>query len=360
MHQQSPNPLVLRYFLVFFLIVGLLLGRLLWPFFSIIVLSYLLTTIFEPLYNLLHRRFSKSFSSLVTCVLIIILVFIPLIFFVGALSTEAFSLFKYTKETNWVLKVREYTEQSAILGRIEDFLALFGFHVKLKLGQFSQLFSDFIKVAGHFIYSQASSWAGNILSFIFNFMMMILVIFFLLIDRQRLVDYLLSLSPLPDEQDKRLLDRFEQIAKAIMLGNGICGLIQGVLGGLIFVVFDFGSPLLWGGIMGILAFLPIFGIGLVLIPAALYLFVNGNVSGGIIMIIFYVIISFSIEYIFKPKLVGGQAEMPTLLVFISIMGGLSVFGVLGIIYGPLIAASFLTLAEIYQENYSIAMKDDKA
>jgi predicted PurR-regulated permease PerM len=358
MDKQHSNSLVLHYFLVFFLIAILLLGRLLWPFVSIIILSYLLATIFEPIYKLLNRRFSDSFSSLVTCVLIITLVFIPLIFFVGALSSEAFSLFQYTKETNWVLKVREYTEHSAILGKIEDILALFGFHIELKLGQFSQLFSDFVKVAGHFIYSQASSWAANILSFVFNFVMMILIIFFLLIDRQRLLEYLLNLSPLPDAQDKRLINKFEKIAKAIMVGNGICGLIQGVLGGLIFVVFDFGSPLLWGGIMGILAFLPIFGIGLVLIPAALYLFINSNISGGIIMIIFYLIISFTIEYIFKPKLVGGQVRMPTLLVFLSIMGGLSVFGFLGIIYGPLIAACFLTLAEIYQEHYRPALLDE--
>ena len=357
MHEQPSNSLVLRYFLVFFLIVGLLLGRLLWPFVSIIVLSYLLATIFEPIYKRLNRKFSNSFSSLITCVLIITLVFIPLILFVGALSSEALSLFQYTKETNWVLKARAFIEQSTIPGRIEDFLALFGLHVKLELGQFSQLFSDFVKVAGHFIYSQASSWAANILSFIFNFMMMVLIIFFLLIDRQRLLDYLLSLSPLPDDQDQRLIDRFEKISEAIIVGNGICGLIQGVLGGLIFVIFDFASPLLWGGIMGVLAFLPIFGIGLVLLPAAIYLFINGNVSGGIIMIIFYVIISFFVEYIFKPKLVGSQVQMPTLLVFLSIMGGLSVFGFLGIIYGPLIAACFLTLAEIYHENYMLALMD---
>ncbi len=358
MPEISSKPLALGYFLAFFLIVGLLLGRLLWPFISIIILSYILATIFDPVYSWLNRRFSESFSSLVTCVIIITLVFIPLTLFVGALSSEALSLFKYTKETNWAQIVREFAERSALLTKLEDFLALFGFKVKLELGQFTQLFSDFVKVAGHFIYSQASSWAANILSFIFNFTMMVLIIFFLLIDRQRLLDYLLRLSPLPPDQDKRLLDRFEEIALAIILGNGICGLIQGVLGGLIFVIFDFASPLLWGGIMGILAFLPIFGIGLVLIPAALYLFLNSNISGGIIIMISYMAISFSMEYILKPKLVGGQIKMPTLLVFLTIMGGLSVFGFLGIVYGPLIAACFMTLAEIYLENYSLAVKDN--
>ncbi|PIE72104.1 MAG: hypothetical protein CSA20_09495 [Deltaproteobacteria bacterium] len=124
-----------------------------------------------------------------------------------------------------------------------------------------------------------------------------------------------------------------------------------MLGGAIFSILGISSPLLWGCIMAILAFLPIFGIGLVMIPAALILAINGKMGAGIFLFGFYLILSLSVEYLVKPKLVGSQVKMHTLLVFLSIIGGLSVYGVLGIFYGPLIITAFLTLSDIYLKKY---------
>lgn len=181
--------------------------------------------------------------------------------------------------------------------------------------------------------------------------MMILVIFFLLIDLPRLLDFVIKLSPLPDDEDRLLIKKFEEIATAVLKGNGICGLIQGSLGGTVFSLMGISSPILWGCIMAVLAFLPIFGIGLVMIPAAFLLMVNDKMMAGIFLFCFYLVLSFSVEYLVKPKLVGKAVHMHTLLVFLSIIGGLSVYGVLGIIYGPLIVTAFVTLSDIYLKRY---------
>ena len=141
------------------------------------------------------------------------------------------------------------------------------------------------------------------------------------------------------------------MAGAILIGNGLGGLIQGTLGGLVFMMFGLKSPFLWGVIMALLAFLPIIGIGVVFIPATVYLFLTGRVAAGIFFIIFYLILSGTIEYVFKPKLVGERVKMHTLLVFFSIIGGLKLFGILGIIYGPLVVTAFLTLTDIYHSSY---------
>ena len=109
--------------------------------------------------------------------------------------------------------------------------------------------------------------------------------------------------------------------------------------------------------MGLLAFLPIVGIGAVFIPAALYLVLMGRMPAGIFFIVFYLVLSFGIEYFLKPRIVGQRAKMHTLLVFLSIMGGLKLFGMLGIIYGPLVVTAFLTLNEIYQESYQQHIND---
>jgi predicted PurR-regulated permease PerM len=124
-----------------------------------------------------------------------------------------------------------------------------------------------------------------------------------------------------------------------------------VAGGIVFFLFGFNSPFLWGVIMALLAFLPIIGIGVVFIPVALYLFLKMRIASGIFFVVFYIILSGGIEYLLKPKLVGQRVKMHTLLVFFSIIGGLKMFGILGIIYGPLVATAFLTLTDIYYTSY---------
>lgn len=124
------------------------------------------------------------------------------------------------------------------------------------------------------------------------------------------------------------------------------------------MLFGLNSPFLWGVIMAFLAFLPLVGIGAVFLPAALYLFIKGRIASAIFFVVFYIVLSGSIEYIFKPKLVGGRVKMHTLLVFLSIIGGLKLFGILGIIYGPLVVTTFLTLTDIYHSNYQKLVEFD--
>jgi predicted PurR-regulated permease PerM len=352
----SPSPMVVTYFLALFLLSLFLLGLLLYPFFSILILSFILVNIFAPVYNFLIRKLSPSFASMLTCLLIVALVFVPLMFFVGALSKEAFGLYHLGKAVNFDLglKLKDLIQKSTFITQIQEMLA--GFGVSLEPEGINQTLSEFAKMVVLFFYNQASAWAANIMNFVISFFMMIIVIFFLLIDKDRLINFVLRLSPLPDNQERQLIGKFEEIAGAILIGNGVCGLIQGILGGIAFVFFGLGSPILWGGIMVILAFLPIFGIGLVMVPAALILLLKGKMIAAIIMVVLYAVLSFSVEYLLKPQMVGKQVKMHTLLVFLSILGGLSVFGVLGIIYGPLIVTAFLTMAEIYLDNYDDLVK----
>ena len=147
------------------------------------------------------------------------------------------------------------------------------------------------------------------------------------------------------------MDKFHEMASVVLIVNGIFGMIQGCLGGAVFAIYGLSSPLLWGSIMAILAFFPIVGIGVVLIPASAYLFLKGRIAAGIFFIIFYLVVSSIIEYVIKPKLVGDKVRIHTLLVFISVLGGLKAFGILGIIYGPLVITAFLTLTDIYRSSY---------
>jgi predicted PurR-regulated permease PerM len=231
------------------------------------------------------------------------------------------------------------------------------FHIQLTGEEFKRGATEIIRYVASFLYEQSKAIASNTLAFVVNFFLMLLVIFFLLIDGKRLLSFLVDLSPLPGEQEALLIQKFKDMAGAILIGNGITGLAHGVLGGLVLRLAGFHSTFLWGVVVGLLAFLPIVGIGLLMVPTALYLYLTDRETAAVFLMIYYLLANV-VESILKPKLVGDRVKIHPLLVFFVIIGGMKVFGILGIVYGPLIATAFLTLAEIYRTNYRQLLESD--
>ncbi len=349
MEDKTSRSIILWYFLALFSISALMLGWLLFPFVSVLILGAVVTGIFKPVYNYLNSKSNPTTASLLTCALVFVILFIPTLFFVGILSKEAYGLYLMGKEAVISDQIKLLLENSKILDRAN--IVLSSLNIDLTGEELNKALSELVKVVGLFLYQQASSIASNILKFIVYFFFMLLVIYYLLMDSERLVSFIIDLSPLPKDQDEKLIQKFKDMAGAILIGNGLGGLIQGTLGGIVFSLFGLKSAFLWGVIMGLLAFLPIIGIGIVFIPAAIYLVLKGRIAAGIFFVIFYLILSGGVEYLLKPKLVGQRVKMHTLIVFLSIIGGLKLFGILGIIYGPLVVTAFLTLTDIYYASY---------
>jgi predicted PurR-regulated permease PerM len=348
-NDRNPRAMILWFFLAVFTVSCIMLGWLLWPFLSVIVLAIVVTGIFNPVYRFLNRKFNSVISSLITCILIFFVLFIPATFFVGVLANEAYELYQTARTAVQTLEIKKLIEQSKLIDKANQILD--NFNIEITGEQITKTVSEIGRVVGLFTYQQLSSITANVLKLIVNFFFMLLIIFYLLIDSKRLVSFIVKLSPLPDDQDQKLIGKFKDMSGAILIGNGLGGLIQGMLGGFVFWIFGLKSPFLWGVVMALLAFLPIVGIGAVFIPAAIFLFLKGQIAAGIFFLIFYIVLSSTIEYFLKPKLVGRRVQMHTLLVFLSIIGGLKLFGILGIIYGPLVVTAFLTLADIYETSY---------
>ena len=321
-----------------------------------IVLAIVVTGVFSPVYRLLRRKLNALLSSLITCIIIFFVLFVPVSAFVGIIANEAYDLYLTAREAVMNNPIQELIGESEILDKINGILANFG--IKFTGDDFNKGITELGRAVGLFLYQQARSMTANIFNFIVDFFFMLLIVFYLLIDSKRLAAFVVGLSPLPDDQDEKIIQKFKDMAAAILLGNGLGGVIQGTLGGIVFAIFGFRSPFLWGVIMALLAFLPIVGIGAVFLPAALYLILQGRLAAGIFFIVFYILLSGGIEYLFKPKLVGKRVQMHTLLVFLSIIGGLKLFGILGIIYGPLVVTAFLTLADIYESSYRSIVEPD--
>lgn len=338
-----------KYFLSVFLLVTLLLGCVLWPFWQLLILAFLLAGIFRPLYIWLCKWVSPWMASSLTCVLIGLIVFVPLIFCISAISSEALNLFNWSRDSNLLIKLQQTLQDNTYAGRAQEVLA--GFGINFGPSDVTSLISDLSKTAGLYIYDKASGWAANIMHFVIQFCILLMVIWFLMIEIDRLIDFMTRLSPLPPEQDSLLMRKFMELTGVILIGNGVSGVFQGVLAGAFFTMLGLNSPVLWGSVMAVLAFLPIFGIGAVLVPTSAFLFFNGHSGQALLTLIFYAMLSFSVEYLLKPKFVGSHVKMHTLLVLLAILGGMSLFGILGIIYGPLIVTAFMTLSEIYLKEY---------
>jgi predicted PurR-regulated permease PerM len=335
-------------FLAIFILSFYLIGRLFLPFVSIIVLGAVITGICNPVYSYMKTKTGPTIASCITCILIFLVLFVPIALFVSVLSKEAYALYLAAKNAVLNDRLAYLLEGSGVIDNVNFLLSKL--NIELNSEALNKAFSQAGKAVGFFLYQQATAVASNMLSFLISFFLVLLVVFFLFIDGHRLVKFIVDLSPLSRAQDEELIQKFKDMSGAILIVNGLSGLIQGVLGGIVFALFGLETPFLWGLIMGLLAFLPILGIGLVLIPIAIYFFLSKSFWTGVFFLIFHILLS-SIEYIFKPKLVGSRVKMHTLLVFFSIIGGLKLFGILGIIYGPLVVTAFLTLTDIYHSSY---------
>ena len=349
MKKESSGGIILGFFITLFVISTFLTGFLLWPFLSVILIAILVTGIFKPLYNIFTKKLKPSLASALTCLIIFFTILGPFLFFIGVLSNEAYNLYLMAKTAVFKEKMQAILEQTDLLTRANMLLS--NFSMQISAEQLKDTITELGKVVGMFLYKQASGVASNLLKFLINFFFMILIVYFLLIDIRRLINFIKELFPLRKEETDELMIKFKNMASAILVGNGLGGIIQGVLGGILFAVFGLESPVLWGVIMGLLAFMPILGIGLVFIPAAGYFFLIGKITSAILFLIFYIVISGGMEYVFKPKIVGDRVQLHPLMVFLSVIGGLKLFGILGIIYGPLFITAFLTLTSIYHSNY---------
>jgi len=339
-------------FLVFLICSLFLLLKLFWTYMSAIVLAALIGSVFYPLYNWVKKVFRDRESAAALCVtlLLLVILMVPVGWFVGTLSNEAFEFYKRSSSELYVDRIQDIIEHDPVWAeRFRKFGKMTG--LVITPDTVEELADAIGKKVGLFLYSQIRSVASNMLSFLVHFFLMMMTIFYLFQDGGRLKTYLIELIPVPREQLEKVADKFQEMGRALIVGNGMSGIIQGLFGGFGFYFFGLGSPFLWGTVITFMAFLPIVGATAVFVPATVILLIQGNMGLAVGYFIYNVTYSSIVEYLVKPRMIGQGMQMNALLVFIGILGGIKLFGILGIIYGPLIITTFLTLAEIYRLEY---------
>lgn len=341
-----------RFFLIFLLCSLLLIIKLFWTFLSAIILAMLIVSIFYSLYQKVLGLFRnrEMLASLCVTISVLITLIIPMSWFVGTLSNEAYDFYRNSSSRVSLTKIKEFIKDDPVWAeRFKKINEMTGFEISPDT--IEELTNSIGRNIGLFLYNQVSSVASNLLNFLIQFFLMALTMYYLFKDGGRLKRYFFELLPVPESQLEKLTDKFHEMGRAIVVGNGLSGIVQGILGGLGFFFFGLNSPFLWGTVIAFMAFLPIIGASAVFIPTAVILFLHGDTGLAVGFLIYNVSYSAVIEYLIKPRLIGQGMQMNALLVFIGIIGGIKVFGILGIVYGPLIITVFLTLAEIYRLEY---------
>jgi len=164
-----------------------------------------------------------------------------------------------------------------------------------------------------------------------------------------------GIIPLKNHHQNKIIKRFGSVTRAVVYGHFITALIQGMVGVLGLYIFGVKSPLVWGGIMMVACMIPFIGAPIVWFPLGVLKLIEGLTTNttsttirGIGLLVYGFFIVASIDNLIKPKIIGDKAKIHPTIILLGVLGGLSIFGVIGIVLGPLILSLFLTFAEIYK------------
>ncbi len=323
------------------------------PFFSIILLAVVAAGLIDPFYRRLVTALKgrRRTAGVIICLLLLVVLLVPLFVIAQEVSQEALGIYELSTTQLTEGRLRAMLEERR--SQIDDanrLLRPLGFELT------TDRVYDFVATGGvrigGFFYKQGVSLAKHLLRFVFGFIFWVLILYYLLVDGRRITGWFEDSLPLPADEQRLVAHRFMDMASSLVIGNGVAAVIQGVLGGLVFSMLGLHGAVLWGVVMAILAFIPVVGISLIFVPFSLILLLVGETARAVWLFVPLALVATVVEYWMKPLLVGRRAQMHTLLVFLSLIGGAMVFGAVGLLLGPLMMTAFLTLAGIYRERYS--------
>ncbi len=300
-----------------------------------------------PLFQRLTRWFRgrRSLASVTTVLLVFLLIILPLIGLVGIITAEALQVSQDVRP--WLERqMTQPDELDRLLERIPlvDQLAPYKDQIQAKAGELTAWVGTFM------VNALAATGKGTAI-FIFQLFIMLYAMFFFLLDGPRLLDKILYYIPLESKDEDRMVGKFLSVSRATLKGTLIIGIVQGALGGLSFWVAGIEGAVFWATIMAVLSIIPGVGTGLIWVPAVIYLFAAGDTGTAIGLTIWNAAVVGSVDNVLRPWLVGKDTQMPDLLILLGTMGGIVLFGAAGIVIGPVIAALFVTVWEIYGEAF---------
>lgn len=337
-----------RYFLIVVLILSLILFFNLVKIFLVpVLMATVFTTLFYPLYEWLLKKTGsrRNLSAFACCLILLIGLLGPLFTIADLVTQEAINLYK----TAFPQIVEMIKGDHGIVGKIKNSALLQ--YLSVGTIDWEASMQEITRQIGNFI----ARTSRSTIHIVTNLFIMLFTMFYFFRDGEKLVRRIKYLSPMDDTYEEALIYRFISVSRATIKGTMLIGIIQGALGGITLWIFGIASPVLWGVVMVILSVIPLVGCWLILYPAAFYLMMTGEFWHGVAVILITAFVISNIDNLLRPRLVGKDAGMHDLMIFFSTLGGLSMFGVMGFIVGPVIAVFFLTILDIYSIEFKTTL-----
>jgi predicted PurR-regulated permease PerM len=320
------------------------------PFILSIIFAMVLAYLFYPVYKSLIRfmpRFlpRESCASLLTVLLVILIIVVPLTVITVVLTNEIRIGYNYLQGL-----VGMHDAGAPIFLDIPSLGIPFLDRLEVNL---AQLRDPILNLVG-----QGLRWFQGVLikipNLVFSIFIIIFSLYFFLKNAKDIMRFIRNFFPLPKGRYRQIFQRFDDLSRGMINGQIVVGMIQGFLAWIGFVILGVPSPVLWAVLTAIISVIPLLGAALVWFPIAVYLFITGYIAGdlwwkGIALLAYGSLVISTVDNILKPKIIGDRARIHPLIIFFGILGGIQLFGIPGIILGPLVLTLLDVVLGIFRE-----------
>lgn len=348
--QPFSGVRIFYFFLFAMLFLALYLAYLLvLPFFHTIVLACIFAALSHPLYSRVLKRLRQPWlASGVTLLMLVVVVALPVAFFVINIIPQASRI--SMEFSQWLvsnnLEVFINDQVYPILHWLQTELSW----MDMDVANIREDLLTYSREIGSFLVTTGTGFVVNTFTLVANFFLMLLIMFFLLKDGEGMVNVIKHLTPLRAEQEDSIIYNLRRMAKAVLVGGFMVAALQGLVGGIGLAIV--GMPaMFWGTVMAFAALVPVVGTALVWAPMCLYLFLTGQQTQALFLLVWCGVLVTSVDSFLRPILIRGNSKTSLLFLFLAVLGGIKAFGVLGIVYGPLILSFLGVMLGIYSEEY---------
>lgn len=305
--------------------------------------------LFQPVFVRLTRALGgrRGLAAGLTLLIIVLVLLVPTALLLAVLAQQAFSLYQRVASGQVELDAPvRFVER--YIPTLTNFLARYGIDIDRARAAIQNAAVN----ATQYIGGKALLIGQNALTVALLVSVMLYVLFFFLRDGERITRAVVRAIPMGDERERRLIATIAQVSRATVKGTVVVSAVQGALGGIMFVIVGIQDAVFWAVLMGVLSLIPAVGAALVWIPAAIFLFATGAVWKGVVVVLGGTLVIGLVDNVLRPILVGASTKLPDYLVLLTTLGGVSVFGLAGFVAGPLIAAVFLVMWEMFADEFA--------
>jgi predicted PurR-regulated permease PerM len=352
---MNQSDLQTKTFFLLLAVVTLGFGWIMMPYFGAIFWGAVLAILFAPFHRWMLKKLGQRAvpAALATLAICLVLVILPMILIALSMAHEGTAL--YQKVASGEIDIGAFLQKifAALPAWTHDLMGQFGLD---SIATLQARLSEAAVSGSKFIATNVLNIGMNAFDVLVSFFVMLYLLFFLLKDGAALAERIQGAIPLSPQHKQHLFSKFTTVIRATVKGNFLVAAAQGALGGAAFWMVGVQAPLLWAVVMTFLSLLPAVGAALVWGPVAFYFLVTGAVWQGLGLTLFGVLVIGLIDNVLRPILVGKDIKMPDYLVLISTIGGMAVFGLNGFVIGPVVAALFMALWDIFAHQNNDKMR----